>query len=584
MIRRFCCRRGVLAIEMVLTRPLSSALELLRRFHNDQQGSFVIMSAGLMALMIGCAGLAVDLGTIYADRRKTQSTADLAAIMAAANLSNAVNAATATVTQNKYPASAVVKVEAGTYTANGAIAPRARFVTPAVGSANAARVTLNTRSPLFFARYLTGQRSFTIKATATASTTAAASFSIGSRLLSVNGGALNALLGSLLGTSISLSVMDYNSLISAKIDALDFLKALAVRVNLTAVTYDTLLNANIKVGDIIAAALSTQQSTNGANPASTALSTISQAVASSSTKISAGKLIDLGPFANLTVGQRPQVGASVSIFDLINAVAQISNGTHQIATNVDLNLPGLAEVAVYATIGERPVGSSWVQFGTQGVSLHTAQTRLLVLVQLLGNVNGSALLKLPIYVEVASATATLNSISCGRPNINTSQVTLGVTPGIVDAWIGDVGVAELNNFTRKPNPPPVKLLDLGGLLTVKALAHVGIGNTTPTSVNFSYSEIQAGVKKTVTTNNFLSSLVGSLLGDLDLKIYLLNIPLTLLDTVLSGVLGLVKGLLIGLTAPLDQVLSNLLSTLGIGIGQVDVSVLGIRCDGAVLVS
>ncbi|MBA1675984.1 hypothetical protein G9H45_24665, partial [Escherichia coli] len=86
-------------------------------------------------------------------------------------------------------------------TADGAIAPQARFVTPAVGTANAVRVTLNTQTPLFFARYLTGPRSFTIKATAVASTTAAASFSIGSRLLSVNGGALNALLSSLLGTS-----------------------------------------------------------------------------------------------------------------------------------------------------------------------------------------------------------------------------------------------------------------------------------------------------------------------------------------------------------------------------------------------
>ena len=563
---------------------MTGFVKLTRRFAADDRGNFAMISAGLMTLFIGCTGLAVDLGTIFADRRKTQSTADLAAIVAAANLSNATNAATATVTQNKYPASAVVKVETGTYTANSAIAPQARFVTPAVGIPNAARVTLNTQTPLYFARYLTGQSSFTIKATAVASTTAAASFSIGSRLLSVNGGALNALLSSLLGTSISLSVMDYNSLISAKIDALDFLQALATRVNLTAVTYDTLLNTNIKVGDIIAAALSTQQSTNGASTATTALSTISQAVASSSTKLAPGKLIDLGPFANLTVGQKPQIGASVSIFDLINAVAQISNGTHQIATNIDLNLPGLAEVTVYATIGERPVGSSWVQFGTQGVSLHTAQTRLLVLVQLLGNVNGSALLKLPIYVEVASATATLNSISCGRPDINTSQVTLGVTPGIVDAWIGDVGVAELNDFTRKPNPPPVKLLDLAGLLSVRALAHVGIGNTTPTSVNFSYADIQAGTKKTVTTSNFLSSLVGNLLGDLDLNIYLLNIPLTLVDTILAGVLGLVKGLLLAVTAPLDQVLSTLLSTLGVGIGQVDTSVLGIRCDGAVLVS
>lgn len=556
---------------------ITGTVKLLRRFRADQRGNFALISAGLMTLVIGCAGLAVDLGTIFADRRKTQSTADLAAIVAAANLGNAVNAATATVTQNNYPASAVVKVETGTYTANTAIAPQSRFVTPAVGTANAARVTLNTQTPLYFARYLTGASNFTIKTSATATSTEMASFAIGSRLLSVNGGALNALLGSMLGTTLSLSVMDYNSLISAKIDALDFLSALATRVNLTGVTYNDLLNSNIKVGDIMAAALTTQQITNGANAATTALSTISQAVTGSQAKLAPGTLVDLGPFANLTVGQKPKVSASVSVFDLINTVAQIANGSNQIATNVNLGLPGIANVQVLLTVGERPVGSSWIAVGTQGVSVHTAQTRLLVSIQVLGSGPVSAI-NLPVYVEVASGTATLNAVSCGHPNVNTSQVTIGVTPGIVDAWIGGVTAADMTNFTRKPNPPPATLVNLG-LITVTGLAHAGMGNTTPTNVAFSYSDIQAGTKKTVTTTNFLSSLTGSLLGDLSLSVNVAGLGLGI-----PGLGGLVTGLLNGVTSPVDQVLASLLSTLGIGIGQVDVWVMGIRCDGAVLVN
>ena len=170
---------------------MSGILMLMRRFGADERGNFAMISAGLMTLLIGCAGLAIDLGTIFADRRKTQSTADLAAIVAAANLSNPVNAASATVTQNNYPASALVKVETGTYTANSAVAPQARFVTPAVGIPNAARVTLTTKTPLYFARYLTGASSFNITTTATATSTEMASFEIGSRLLSVNGGVIN---------------------------------------------------------------------------------------------------------------------------------------------------------------------------------------------------------------------------------------------------------------------------------------------------------------------------------------------------------------------------------------------------------
>lgn len=552
---------------------MRGVLLLMRRFGADEGGNFAMISAGLMTLLIGCSGLAIDLGSIFADRRKTQSTADLAAIVAAANLSNPVNAASATVTQNNYPASALVKVETGTYTANSAIAPQSRFVTPAVGIPNAARVTLTTKTPLYFARYLTGASSFNITTTATATSTEMATFAIGSRLLSVNGGALNALLGSMLGTTLSLSVMDYNSLISAKIDALDFLSALATRVNLTGVTYSDLLSSNLKVGDIMAAALTTQQITNGAGAATTALSTISQAVTGSSTKISPGTLLDLGPFANLTVGQKPKVGASVSVFDLVNTVAQIANGSNQIATSINLGLPGIANVSVIATIGERPVGSSWIAMGTQGVSVHTAQTRILATINVLGS-GPIASINLPVYVEVASGTATLNAVSCGHPNINTSQVTIGVTPGIVDAWIGKVTVADMTNFTTKPNPPPATLVTVLGI-PITGLAHAGMGNTTPTNVNFSYSDIQAGTKKTVTTTNFLSSLTASLLGDLTLNIAGIPLP---------GLGALVTGILSAVTSPIDQVLATLLSTLGIGLGQVDVWVLGIRCDGAVLVN
>ncbi|TWB98283.1 putative membrane protein [Bradyrhizobium macuxiense] len=552
---------------------MSGILTLMRRFGADERGNFAMISAGLMTLVIGCAGLAIDLGTIFADRRKTQSTADLAAIVAAANLSNPVNAASATVTQNNYPASALVKVETGTYTASSAIAPQARFVTPAAGLPNAARVTLTTQTPLYFARYITGASSFNITTTATATSTEMATFAIGSRLLSVNGGVINALLGSMLGTTLSLSVMDYNSLISAKIDALDFLSALATRINLTGVTYSDLLSSNVKVGDLMAAALTTQQITNGAGAATTALSTISQAVTGSSTKVSPGTLIDLGPFANLTVGQKPKVGASVSVFDLVNTVAQIANGSHQIASSVNLGLPGIANVSVIATIGERPVGSSWIAMGTQGVSVHTAQTRILATVNVLGS-GSIASINLPVYVEVASGTATLNAVSCGHPNINTSQVTVGVTPGIVDAWIGNVTVADMTNFATKPNPPPATLVTVLGI-PITGLAHVGMGNTTPTNVNFSYSDIQAGTKKTVTTTNFLTSLTSSLLGDLTLNIAGIPIP---------GLGALVMSILNGVTSPIDQVLASLLSALGIGLGQVDVWVLGIRCDGAVLVN
>ncbi len=549
---------------------------LLERFRTDQRGNIAIMSAGGMILAVCCAALGVDIGTIAADRRKTQAAADLAAIVAASNLSNATNAAQAAVTSNNYPASALIGVELGTYTANSAVAAQSRFVTPATGTANAARVSLQTATPLYFSHFFTGSNNFTIKTTATATTTAMASFSIGSRLASLNGGLLNSVLGSMLGTTLSLSVMDYNALLGARIDAFTFLSALAMRVGLTGVTYDTLLKSNVKIGDVLSAALSAQQATNGSGTATTALSTISQASASVTTRITPGTLIDAGPYANLIVGVKPKDGVSISLYDLLQATAGIANGTNQIAASVNLGLPGITSASLTATIGARPQGSGWIAVGTQGISVHTAQTRVLLSIQLIGS-GSASLVNLPVYVEVASGTATLNKVSCGYPNVSTSSVTLGVTPGIVDAWIGNVTVADLNNVATKPTPGPAPLVNLLGIPIVTAKAHAGMGNTTPGSVNFSYSDITSQTKKTVNTTNFTSSLTGSLLGDL-------NISVLGLGLAIPGLGGLVTSIISGATSSIDQLLAATLASLGVGIGQADVWVSGIRCDGAVLVN
>ena len=55
---------------------------------------------------------------------------------------------------------------------------------------------------------------------------------------------------------------------------------------------------------------------------------------------------------------------------------------------------------------------------------------------------------------------------------------------------------------------------------------------------------------------------------------------------IPGLGGTVKGIIGGATGSIDQVLASVLATLGIGIGigQADVWVSGVRCDGAVLVN
>lgn len=545
---------------------------LLRRFAANERGNVAFIAAACMVLVTGCAALGVDVGAVFTDKRRAQSAADLAAIVAASDLSRASRAAAATVAKNNYPPDSLVAVETGVYTANTSLGPQQRF-SAGTTPANAVRVTMQTRTPLFFGKVLTGDPTVNLRVTSVATTTQLATFAIGSRLAAVNGGLLNALLGQMLGTSLSLSAMDYQALADAKINLFDFMSALATRASLTGASYDTLLQSNLKITDIIGA-LQTSSTTSAA---SSALSNIGSALSGISTKIALGQLIDAGPYSNMTVGQQPKVGVDLAALDLLSATAQLANGTHQIAANLNLGLPGIAGITLQITVGERPVGSNWITIGQAGASVHTAQTRIFATIQLLGS-GSVAAVNLPVYVEVASGTAMLNSVSCGYPDIASSKVELGVSPGIVDAWIGNVTSAEMTNFSTRPNPPAATLVDLGAV-KVTGRAHAAMANTAATNVNFTYADIQAQTRKTVTTTSFTSSLTASLLGDLTLAIQLGPLALPV-----PGLGPQVTSIISGATGSVDTLLNTVLQTLGVGLGQADVWVAGIRCDGAVLVN
>lgn len=545
---------------------------LSRRFASDERGNIAIMAVIFMLVMVGIAALGIDIGAIFTDKRRAQSAADLAAIVAASDLARAPRAAAATVAENHFPPDSLVAVETGVYKADASLGPQQRF-TVGGAPANAVRVTMRTKTPLFFGKVLTGDSNMNLRVSSVASSTQLATFAIGSRLASLNGGLLNQLLGQMLGTSLSLSVMDYQALVDAKINLFEFMSALATRASLTGVNYNTVLQSNLKITDIVGAL----QSSGMTGAASSALSNIGSSLAGVTTKVVLGKLIDAGPYGNMTVGQQPKVGVDLAALDLLSATAQLANGTHQIATNLNLGLPGIASVALQITLGERPVGSSWITIGQAGASVHTAQTRILAIVNLVGS-GSVSVVNLPVYVEVAAGTATLNKMSCGYPNIASSTVQLGVSPGIVDAWIGNVSSAEMTNFTTKPKPPAANIVDLGAI-RVTGRAHATMANSAPTNVNFTYADIQAQTKKTVNTTSFTSSLTGSLLGDLSLSVQLGPLALPI-----PGLGAQVASIISGATGSIDMLLNTVLQTLGVGLGQADVWVAGIRCDGAVLVN
>src|SRR2546425_9996961 len=80
--------------------PISrqATVDLLRRFADDQSGSYVILSALLMPVLVGTAGLGTEVGWWYYKHKNMQSAADSGAVSAAtagSNLNAEANAITA---------------------------------------------------------------------------------------------------------------------------------------------------------------------------------------------------------------------------------------------------------------------------------------------------------------------------------------------------------------------------------------------------------------------------------------------------------------------------------------------------------
>lgn len=573
-------------------------MRMFDAFMRDRRGGVAVLFAVGVFVLFGFGAMAVDVGSFFFEKRKLQTANDLAALAAASDLPRARAAAQASAGRNGFTATTVEVVQHGIYTPDPALPVAERFAPGPARTANAVRVEMRSLTPLLLARVLSaapggserpdagaqGTRQASVSgdvaigSSAIAVQDAQAAFAVGSRLVRLEGGVLNGVLGALLGGSISLSVMDYEALARARVDLFALSRHLATRLELTAVTFDDVLKANIRLGDVLGAIVdaSGEHDTRGAT-ATAALARMAAAGAGSTLPVDLRSLVSFGPFGDRPLSGPAPLSASLSALDLVTAVAQIANGTRQVDVGLALNLPGIAAVTLRLGIGERPVGTSLVSIGRTGSSVHTAQTRLLLTIDLVGS-GQAALVRLPLYLELAAATARLTDIQCQPGDVSTSRVTLGVRPAVVDAWIGQVSMAEFNNFSRAPSPPAATLLNLAGLARVTGRAHATMTNLAETPVSFGYSEILRGDKRTTSTQNFVASLLSHLIGDLDIRVELLGLGLGL-----PGLGEAVGGVVTGAARPIDQLLNAVLGTLGIGLGQADSWVTGVRCGGAVLV-
>ncbi|MEP2828701.1 TadG family pilus assembly protein [Parvibaculum sp.] len=549
-----------------------SPIGFMRRYMRNEDGVISVMAVGALVLAFAVAMIVIDTGAMYSAYRYQQSATDAAALGAVRQIGEAQSVAETIFNLNEYSTENITATPLY-YVADPSLAPNGRFFsegeTASDGtlvneeSFNAVRVTKQAQSPTYFARLFGFGNSMQVETQAVAAYTKYVSFSAGTRLASLDAGIANQVLGGLLGTTINLSLIDYNSLVDANIDALEFLDALATEIGLEAGTdtYGDLLEAGASVGDILNAAVDvlTGDTFDGdPSVATLALQTALSPVGG--TPVDLGDVLDLAPIAQRTIGS---VGSSLSegvpfnLFNLLSGTAMALGEGQAVGFDTDVNLGSLASVSGTITVGS-PVAH--MAIGKVGDSVRTSQVAVQmnasIGVPLLGRV-----LQVPIFIDAGDGTAEVKSIPCVPDG---TQVILAAT---TSGGTVRYGTSSTSGAT----------ISIPLLLSFQLSGSVPIAAGGPKDVSFEENEFSE-VKSTSSDVALISGLSGSTQITNLSVLGILN--LTPLGTITSSLLSSIIGALAGL----DTVVDSLLAALGIKLGAMDMIVHGTKCQAPTLVS
>lgn len=554
-------------------------MNLWSRFWGDGSANIAVLFAMGFAVSGIVAAVAVDAAALYHERRVMQNAVDLAALAATGNLVEATRLAQASLAEARLlpPGSTDgLTVVTGRYSADPSLSVERRFLAGGV-PANAVSVALERPGQLHFARGWAQSPMLGVQAVATAAPQV--SFSIGSRLASLNGGIANGVLNALLGSNVSLTLADYNGLANVQLDLFAFLDGMAQELGISAGSYNDLLDTKVNHGVLLKAMA---RMLSGADRA--AASKLGQALGHNGV-VSLGKLFALGHMGDLDIGSAGAQGlfTTISALELLAASAGLGDGNRQVSLGLTAGVPGLVKLDVALAVGEPPQGGAWYAIGPAGTVVRTAQVRLKLIAEVLGTgLLLGDLVTLPLYVEVAHAEATVQSAVCPTPSNPRGSATILARPGVLRAMVGTVTPASFGNFNTTPVVSPAKLVEVALLgipvLRVFASSVVEIAQTAPVPLHFSSSEIEARTVKTARTSTVASSLVGSLLGNLTI-----NAPILGLGLNLTSLSALLKSILMPIVPLLDMTIARLLEAVGLAVGEVDVRVYGVRCSHPVLV-
>jgi len=393
---------------------------------------------------------------------------------------------------------------------------------------------------------------------------------------------LNALLGDLLGTSVNLTVADWNAIAQGDVNLAGYLNALQTQVGVSSPSQA--LNANATLAQLVSAMAVAAQA-DGNTVLVNALNTLKPQIAGLSGTVKLGDLLTV----SLPNGALSSV--KVNALDLITGAIQLYNYRNALTTPSPVTISGSAiglgsvvnSVQLYAQIIEPPT----YVCGGVGTQFHTGAARVKLNVDLVDLQPNAAALNAPptitgasatigqvqVYVEVARAEGTIAAVDAVS-----HAVTVQATPGVADLYLGTISDSVFFNRTH--------VIDASTDLDYSTIGTLSVNATTVSIQAKSYARGQAPFTSNLfftgpypqtqtasTSAAFASNLVDSMVTNLSLRLSpslgaLDSIILPTLKTIVSGAMTpALNSILTGLADPL-------LELLGIRLGEVDVTVFG----------
>ncbi|SCU74136.1 conserved exported hypothetical protein [Cupriavidus necator] len=554
----------------------------LRRAPRSARGAISVMAALLIATVAIAALVSIDVGHVFMRQRQLQNMADLAAMSAAQQLKRADSAANLNAAvlgtvrnigaKNGYPSG--IAMGCGDATGGGADAMTACLGVwdPARGdpkhfsatyeatkvSPNAVRVQATQTVPILFVIDGGGGRQLFAEAIASGSPPVAA-FSLGTGLLDVS--TANSMLSVLLGNTVSLSLVDWQGLVNTTV-TLDQL-----RLKAGVGTVDQLLNTSLNLRDFYALVL-------GAAGRDALLTTMlgspptALGASGAAATVSLARLLDLGVMAP-AASSAVEVGLNVA--QLLLASAQVARGDTAVA--LPLNIPnfplGLGGISANLRVIEPPVTAAGPARqlssnpDTWQTTASSSQVKLTLMLQITANILKPVLdanLNVPLYLDVANATADLTKLQCAA-NPGDRRATMQVKSGLVTACLTDgctgsdvvLGQAKLGLF------------DIAEVIATDVPRY---GST-------------AGQEVTLASGGHAQVGAADPFGGLFSQVLALKVRTKLLG-ILSAPIDL-GPLLAPVGAALDALIPPLLASLGLQLGTADLWVHSIDCNNAELV-